>query len=100
MVNMKMSSPEAQEYLMAEPEKREYPYGLTLQLEEESLAKLGIKDLPAPGTIMTFTAKAVVERVLQSADDKKAERCLSLQITDMAVDGASKPDAAAVMYGG
>jgi hypothetical protein len=102
MANLKMSSEEQQEYLLAEPEKREYPYGLCVTLEEEELVKLGVQGLPAVGSVMTFTAKAVVVRVSQHEDDKSegVERCVSLQITDMVIDGAAKPAAADTLYGG
>lgn len=63
----------------------EYPWGLQINLEEESFAKLGI-DLPKAGAVMTLTAKVSVSGVGSQETEEGLRRNLSLQITEMALD--------------
>lgn len=72
------------------PSSEPYPYGLRLTLNEDSLAKLGITDLPAVGTAMVLTAKVTVSSASESEHEgEKKHRDISLQITDM--DLGAKP---------
>lgn len=79
-----------------------YPYGLSLHLDDEVLAKLGIKDLPKVGSTMqaqiTITITGTSQRATQSS--KKGEEmrtCVDMQITDMDIaDTGKKP--ADVLY--
>ncbi len=68
------------------PEKPEYPYGLSIDLGEESLEKLGIEKLPACGESMQIHAMVTVKAVSQSEYEGKKSRNMCLQITDMAID--------------
>lgn len=61
----------------------DYPYGLSVSLEKESLDKLGMKTLPDVGDTFTMTAKVKVTSVNQSASEDGDHRSASLQITDM-----------------
>lgn len=103
LVNMKMSREEAKEYnTIDSPDNApQYPYGLCLDLNDDSLEKLGITALPKVGTEMTITAKVVVKSV--SAYDRMggdAEQSVSMQITDMEIGaGKSQSDAATSLYG-
>jgi len=56
-----------------------YPWGTRIQLEQDSLDKLGIVKLPAVGDKLMIEAKVEVISVRQSEDGKSVE----LQITDM-----------------
>ena len=94
MVNMKTSSEEAKE--CCEPvgcDAPEYPYGLCIDLNDDSLDKLGITALPAVGTVVTIQAQAIVTATSSnSRQGGDQEMRASLQITDMAVtldDGKS-----------
>jgi hypothetical protein len=103
MVSMKMGKAEAKhtaEPMAMEPPK--YPYGLELTLNEEALAKLGIKELPAAETEGHVMAKCYVSRVAsQDAAGGKANRSLSLQITDLAFEyDHPKKSADEMLYGG
>lgn len=73
----------------------EYPYGLKLDLNEDSLAKLGITDLPEVGSSVHVMANAEVYSVSMSEDkDGKERKSVCLQITDMALGDSveqSKP---------
>lgn len=101
MINMKMSKEEAQEEVApTAADAPEYPYGLTICLDEESMAKLGLTELPKVGTPMQITALVTVCSTSQySTQGGEDEKNLSLQITDMEIAGAPRPDTASVLYG-
>ena len=65
----------------------EYPWGLTINLENESLNKLEFGDeLPKVGSTVKIVAEAKVESVSSRSDkDNKSNRTVSLQIVKMAV---------------
>jgi hypothetical protein len=69
----------------AQPEVPEYPYGLRLHLEKESLDQLGLETLPNLGAEIVIQAKVKVCGVSESKDMYGERRSLELQITDMAV---------------
>lgn len=104
MISMKMSSEERSEYengyKMEEPE---YPYGLCIDLDDDSMEKLGITTLPEIGTEMTITAKVVVKSVSSSQyEGSDKESRMSLQITDMEIgksEGKRTSDQANALYG-
>ncbi len=67
----------------------DYPYGTVINLDTDELDKLGIKEMPAVGTVLPITVKVMVTRVSQDAmsgprgDEER--RSMALQITDMAI---------------
>lgn len=64
-----------------------YPYGLEVRLENESLDKLKIEDLPKAGTKMTLTAEVEVSGSSQTErQGKEPRRNLTLQITKMSLE--------------
>lgn len=74
----------------------EYPYGLSISLDEDALAKLGITSLPAVGKTLMLHAEVVVSSVSEHKElDGDACKNCTLQITDMAL-GADAPDTAAM----
>lgn len=102
MKNMKMSKEEAKEYgyngsiAMDAPQ---YPYGLRIDLDDQSLEKLGIDKLPEVGSTMMIVARVEVQSVSSNKDYKgEPEQRLGLQITDMEL-AADKPDKAKEIYG-
>jgi hypothetical protein len=107
LVNMEMSVEEAREESCVAPSDEgdlpKYPYGLTISLDDESLAKVGITSLPSVGTKMTLTARVEVCGTSQYQDRKgESDTSLSLQITDMELSGADESgsqDAATLLYG-
>lgn len=104
MISMKLSPQEAAEYTgavaPAPGDAPAYPYGLCLCLNDETLKKLGYTDPPAVGTEMMLQAKVVVTStgVNQQQDGDKEARC-DMQITDMELASASRPDPAQVLFG-
>jgi hypothetical protein len=89
---MKMSSEERGEYTndskIAEPS---YPYGLSIDLDDGSMEKLGITALPKVGSEMMITAKVVVKSVSSNQyEGSDAESRMCLQITDMEIGQTDK----------
>jgi len=83
LVNMKT---DAQKTILAESpveSKPEYPYGLSINLEDASLAKLGIDKLPEVGGTMMIKARVKVESASIHDGQGGRKKSLSLQITDM-----------------
>lgn len=70
------------------PDQSAYPYGLKLYLDAKILEKLGIKDLPKVGSVLTLEASVEIVGVSMNesslyGDNKNCD----LQITDMALSG-------------
>lgn len=94
MVNMKISPEQAQkDYAPTSvADAPEYPWGLSINLDEQSIKKLGLPALPQVGQTMMITARVNVNSV--SSNDTQqdgVQRSMSLQITDMEI-GADKPE--------
>lgn len=70
----------------------EYPWGLTLTLDDDTLTKLGMSKLPDVDDRFEIRAIAKVQAVRQNkhTGDEKQHRSVELQICKMAV---SKPEA-------
>jgi len=64
-------------------DRPEYPYGLNISLENDSLDKLSMKSLPDVGDEMTLIAKVKVVSVSSNESESGERRSISLQITDM-----------------
>lgn len=70
----------------------EYPFGLRICLNEDSLSLLGVKDLPNVGEKMKLMAMVEVCSVSQFKTDDGAKRNVDLQIVEMDLSGKSKVD--------
>lgn len=96
MIDMKLDAkPNEKATLLAEPEeasKPEYPYGLAINLDNETLAKLGITDLPAIDTDMKLVALVCVTSVSQNETQGEGEpyRSVTLQIEQMELTPAKE----------
>lgn len=106
MINMAMSAAEAKEESVpcaSDPsELPKYPYGLEVQLDDNSMEKLGISKLPDVGYVMQMTCMVTVTNVRSSqAQDNEPEQSMSLQITDMQLDAPMMDNSAraAKLYG-
>lgn len=107
MISMKLTAAEAKaETMLGDAEEDggpQYPYGLTLCIDDEMLAKLGITELPKVGAVFYIEAKAEVCSTSQYANQNDTDTSMSLQITDMSLsttdDDAGKPDIANRLYG-
>lgn len=100
LTSMELTASEAKEEVSPEAEAPKYPWGLCIDLNEDSLAKLGITALPEVGSDMNIIARAEVVSASESQyqGDKEKRRSVSLQITEMAVAAATR-DAASALYG-
>jgi hypothetical protein len=89
LTNMQMSAEETKEYTQPEPsDAPKYPWGLCITLDDGSLEKLGVEELPEAGAEVTIVAKATVSSVRQyQTQGSENERSMELQITDMQIGG-------------
>lgn len=86
-VSMKLPKAKQAETAQVSPRKQEYPWGLSLNLENESLEKLGIEHLPDVGTECTLRGVGKIVRVSQSASENdKNSRMIEIQITKLALE--------------
>jgi hypothetical protein len=85
----------------------EYDCCPTIYLNDDQVEALGIKGMPAPGTVMMLTARVVVTRVTAEAEEpdeaaaegRAPDISLSLKITDMEVTKQnSSQDIADALY--
>jgi hypothetical protein len=102
---MKQTAKEAKENsCCVDSDPPEYPYGLSLSLNEDTLAKLGITAPPAVGTTMMITARVVVTSASQYQSMKgDPELSSSWQITDLecsSTQSDSQSSAASALYPG
>lgn len=94
--NLKLEPKErSYESIMCEPP--DYPYGLELCLDDETLEKLGVGELPEVGEVVTIMGYARVVSVAESAlgddEDDGTNKCMRLQITDLSVsEGGPEED--------
>lgn len=63
--------------------REDYPWGTRIDLNKETLDKLGIKTLPAVGSELVIECKVKVIAVRESASERDTSRSIELQITDM-----------------
>lgn len=99
MVSMKTDETQVEAY-----EANPYGYGLRIRLNDDQCEALGITTPPAAGSKLQITALAFVASATQSTeqdgDDTGADVYLELQITDMELGQAERPNPASVLYGG
>lgn len=101
MKSMKLEAEEAGEYSQptAIADRAEYPYGLRIRLDDASLRKLAISELPKVGSSMIINAKAKVCATGANDINGESESYLELQITDMGVSAIREAHAAQSLYG-
>ena len=98
---MKMSKKEAKtsEGLEVNDAPR-YPWGLSINLDEESLSKLGMSELPDIGDSKMLVAFVdVTDKHESDSVDGKKRKSIGLQITDMSIEDKVKPDKLKMLYG-
>ena len=98
MADMRKSKKERDDTCCDISDDEEYPWGLRINLDDESMEKLGI-DLKDVGDVCVFSATAVVTNVSQSAGDNGEHKDMSLQITDMEIKPIEEADTAEQLYG-
>ena len=104
LTDMKLSPAEAKEMdcsagcLGGDDGGPKYPWGLILSLDDDTLRKLGVSELPKVGQQMHLMAVVEVCTTSQHANQDGTDKCVSLQITQLGLEGAA-PDPAQVLYG-
>lgn len=77
-------------------EGEQYPWGLSLNLDNDTMKRLALKGLTAGQELMLTAKVKVTSSTVSSYDDGKENASASLQITDMALD---LPSAKPTLYG-
>ena len=103
MVNLALTAQEAKDtYGSPSPaveDAPKYPYGLCIYLNEATLEKLGLSEMPAVGSVIDIVSKAKVTAISErEQQDGDTERTLDLQITDLDM-GGERTDQADRMFG-
>ncbi|EOE5319663.1 MULTISPECIES: capsid staple protein [Providencia] len=99
MVNLKIST-ETFENSKGESETRdEYPYGLTLYLDNETLEKLGAT-IPDVGESIELSGIAKIKSKRTDEREGKKTTSVDLQITDLALGSGDAKSAADVLFDG
>jgi hypothetical protein len=90
LVSLELSPQEAKaETIEArETEKPKYPYGTCLYLDEEALAKLGVKELPDVGSMLHIMAVGKVTGTSEREYEGGSHKTLDVQIVEMACEEA------------
>lgn len=108
MKDMKMSPMERVETAPTVLDEAEYPYGLRISLDEQSLQKINFTTLPGIGDTMIITARVKVTDVSANETDDGVRRSVGLQITDLEFgpdnedkneEGATTDDLARKLFG-
>lgn len=81
-----------------EADRPKYPWGLSISLDDSTLAKLGVSALPQVGQRMHLAAVVEVCSTSQHENQAGTDKCVSLQITKLALEG-ERPDPASALYG-
>lgn len=79
----------------------DYPWGLCINLDNETLKKLGATPQPVGSEVM-ITAKAIIKSMSARESEDGTRHEAGLQITDMAISAAAAEDkksAAETLYG-
>jgi len=101
LVNLKKGTDSYQDENGETKTRDDYPWGLSINLDNETLKKLGYPPQPV-GTEVMINAKATIKSMSSREDDNGVRYDASLQITDMAISPASGEQtktAAETLYG-
>lgn len=105
MIDMKNTVKTKDSSLVSPMEQDEYPYGLRIRLDNDSLKKLGLTELPAIDSEHKLVALVSVVGLTmnESAGEDEAYRSVELQIKQLALmpkgeEGEAKRDPAKAMY--
>lgn len=102
LVNLKTGTDSYQDESGETKTRDDYPWGLCIELNNETLSKLKATPQSA-GTEVMITAKAIIRSTSTRETEDGMQHNASLQITDMAlspVSGEKPKTAAQTLYGG
>lgn len=102
LVNLKSGTDTYQDESGKTQTRDDYPWGLSINLDNETLKKLGATP-QAVGTEVMITARAIIKSTSSRETEEGTRHDASLQITDMAMAPAQaeqQKSAADTLYGG
>ncbi|TNV22121.1 hypothetical protein FH968_04400 [Buttiauxella sp. B2] len=101
LVNLKTGTDSYQDESGKTQTRDDYPYGLCLYLDNETLEKLGAQPQKV-GTEVMITARAVIKSTSEREREDGVYRSADLQITDMSIapaEATQQKTAADTLYG-
>lgn len=98
LVSLELTAQEAkaESFEAKEAERPRYPYGTSLYLDDEALAKLGIKEMPAVGTDLRIMGVAKVTGTSEREYEGGSHKTLDVQFTQMACEETGDEEDAAL----
>lgn len=85
--------------ILSSVDEDQFPFGLTVNLEDESIRKLGLGPVSV-GDKMTLVAAVKVTRMSEREDEEDGlSRDVTLQITDMQLESGEPEDVITTLYG-
>lgn len=105
MISMRLTDQDKKDQAAKETlvsERARYPYGLRINLDPESVKRLGMEDMPEVGKKMVMLAKVEVVNISKENErDDQEEYSMGLQITDLAFEKGEEKgdDVAQAFYG-
>ena len=95
LISMKLSKEQAtSEVAIGASEGPRFPFGLSINLDDDSLKKLGFDKLPGVGAEMTVSGVGTVTRASENRSQSGVSRDVSIQLEKLKVESSS--DATAV----
>ncbi|AYC20066.1 hypothetical protein DZA65_03191 [Dickeya dianthicola] len=101
LVNLKTGTDTYQDESGKTQTRDDYPWGLCINLDNDTLKKLGATPQPVGSEVM-ITARAIIKSTSSRESEDGTRHDASLQITDMAISAASQQEqksAAETLYG-
>lgn len=99
LVSMKLDPKEQKQEADLSYKAPSFPYGLCIELNDDSLDKLGIDKLPDVDDTMIMTARVTVSNTGANATADGESKRMSLQITEMSLGpDAKESDASDKLY--
>ena len=87
LVNMRLSKKQSDEgAAISSPKGPQFPYGLQISLNEDSLKKLGFDELPAVGTEMIVVGVGKVTRASENRSQDGIHRDVSIQLERIEIE--------------
>lgn len=85
LTSMKLSKREAKGDSPVAESRPRFPYGLSINLDDDSLTKLGISTLPEVGAEMLVVGVGIVESVNEHKRQSGSDRNISIQLQKLEV---------------
>jgi hypothetical protein len=92
LVEMKLDAKEQKKESDIVMDKPLYPWGLSIDLNDDALDKLGITELPDAGDYYTLTARVCVTSVSARQNADSETKSMSLQIEALALSDEAADD--------